>query len=311
MEEKYSYKYTDYSAEQIINNTYKQAAELILNLATTEEIKEKVSSILYDGGVDGFGVNISQDLVQHKDSPFYEAERRLQYAYFLVQNPEAFDAMSRNNTNLFHGTKIDALPGILKYGINSLAKSVNEGIDVNTGEVWSRIPGKNRAFISVTDSISVGLKYASLNSLNEENKDNSFGVLIGVRTEALDELDAFSIDSDVLEIGIMDHIPLEHIKVLTVPKEKVDYVKKLVGEREIEVVGADMDYSFYRMSRVEKIQYLMNSEKTQQSAVQEYEQEDMQKNAKTGKLSRIMKLLDNIKERFSRKDNRNYGDEGR
>lgn len=315
MEEKlFYYKYSDYSSEQVMNDSYKQIAELIQKLATTEEVKEKINSILYEGGFEGFSVNLdSREYIPgHKDSPSHEAERRLQYAYFLAKNPEAFDAMIKNNTNLFHGTKIDALPSILKYGMNSLAESANRGIDVTTGEEWSRIPGKNRKFISFTDSIKVALGYASLSSKNKENRDSSFGVMIGIAPEALEELDAIAVDSDVVEIGIMDHIPLNNIKVLTVPKEKVDFVSKLVGELDIQVVGAEINDPFYQMNRMQKIEYLMSQERNQPSILKEYNKEDMQKVAKTAKLSRIMRLFENVKNKFSRKDRGNqYGEDGR
>lgn len=174
------------------------------------------------------------------------------------------------------------------------------------------IEGKNRAYISFTDSIDVGLRYASLDSKSEENKENSFGVMLGVKTEALEELDAFSVESDVLEIGIMDHIPLEHIKVLIVPKEKVEFVKKLVGEHDIEVVGAEMNDRFYRMHKIGKIEYLMNIERNNQKGMKEYNQNDMEVVAKEAKLSRIMKFFENIKNKVQRKDRtQQYGDDGR
>ena len=95
-------------------------------------------------------------------------------------------------------------------------------------------------------------------------------------------------------------------------KEKVDFVSKLIGDQDIEVVGADMNDPFYNMNRIEKIQYLMNQEKNQPSIPKEYNREDMQKVAETAKLSRIMKLFENIKNKFSRKDRVNqYGEDAR
>lgn len=311
---RFYYQYSNYSEQQIQTEMYKQVAELIEKLATTDEMREKINGILYEGGFGDFSVNLdkSEYIPGHKDSPYDEGERRIQYAYFLAKNPEAFDAMIKNNTNLFHGTKMDALPSILKYGMNSLAESANKGIDVTTGETWSRIPGKDRKFISFTDSLSVALRYSAMGSENIENNDNSFGIMIGMAPEALEDLDAITVDSDVIEIGIMNHIPLDHIKVLTVPKEKVDFVKKLVGEREIEVVGAEMNEPFYQMNKREKIEYLMNQERSQLSISKEYGQEDMKKVAETPKLSKIMQLFENVKNKFSRKDRVNsYGEDGR
>lgn len=91
------YKYSEYSSERIVNDTYKALADKILDLAITDDMKEKMSAILYEGGFDGYGVNLeNRDYVpQHKDSPHLEAERRLQYAYLLAKNPEAFEVMKK------------------------------------------------------------------------------------------------------------------------------------------------------------------------------------------------------------------------
>lgn len=301
-------KYSNYSAAEIMTDMQLKVSELIVNLATTEEMKEKIRDILNKGGTEEFSVCIKEEGLGLSINCDIEANRRIEYAYFLAKNPEAFETIKKYDANLFHGTRVKALPSILKHGINSFAESQKNGIEVTTGEYQTRKPGKNRGFISFTDSIGTGLWYASLNG---EDKDNSFGVMIGISPDSLENLNISSINSDVREVGIKNHVPLEYIKVLTVPKEKVEYVKRLVGDLDIEVVGAEMQDPFYKMPTIKKIEYLMKPEKTQQPVMQEYEQEDMAKNAKTGKLSRIMELLDDVKARFARKDKRNYGDKGR
>lgn len=53
-------------------------------------------------------------------------------AYVLATYPETFEVLSENNIDLFHGTNINALPDILKYGMNSLQELSNKGITVST-----------------------------------------------------------------------------------------------------------------------------------------------------------------------------------
>ena len=50
------------------------------------------------------------------DVEFYRRTKLLEVA---VKNPNAFEQITKNNINLFHGTNINALPSILKYGLLS------------------------------------------------------------------------------------------------------------------------------------------------------------------------------------------------
>lgn len=302
-------KYSEYSKRDIImSDMQANVADLIEGMAYNEEMRIKLADILDKGGCDGFSVCLDSRIPGLTINKDVEAERRLEYAYFLARNPEAFEIIKNNNAKLFHGTKIQALPSILKHGINSFDKSQKSGIEVTTGEYQTRISDQNRDFVSFTDSISTALLYSS--ELNSEI--DSVGVMICMSPESLENLRPQKEFTNVRESTIKDNIPVEHIKALIVQKEKVEFVKSLVGELQIEVIGADMDRKFYSLPTIKKIEYLMNPEKMQQPTVQEYTQEDMQKNAKTGKLSRIMKLFDNIKEKLSRKDRINqYGEDGR
>ena len=304
------YKYSNYSSTQIIDERYSQIAELIMKLAKTNEHREKLHGILYDGGIDEFSVNLDNEYdIPHKDSPHHESQRRIQYAYFLANNPEAFETISKNNATLFHGTKVDALPSILKHGMNSLAESTKNGIEVSTGEEWSRIPGKLRNFISFTDHLGVALRYSQMSGQNKETDKDSFGVIVGMSPESTKQLDLFPVNSDVLEIGIMDHIPLDCISVLTVPTEKVEFVRKLVGERPIEVVGAQMQDPFYQMKYYEMPEYLMNLGKNEPAISNEYTEKDMQSLAKTRGLSKIKEFFNNLNKFLSKGGRNNQNEE--
>lgn len=303
-------EYSDYSPSQILDDTYILIAKKILELAHTDESKKKLKELLYEGGFEKFSVNLgNQDYIpKHKDSPMIEAERRLNYAYFFAQNPEAMNVIVENNILLYHGTQINALPNILKYGMNSVDELTQKGIDISTGEEWSRIAGK-RNFISFTNSVDVAIKYAGNTGLNKNSEKTEFGITLGIAPEALEELMAVSVHSDIPEIGIINHVPLEYIQLLTVPKEKVDFIRKLVGDMHIKVVGADMDDPFYLMDMREKVEYLMNSKKAEYNKPREYTREDMRNVTKSTKLSKIIDLFKFNKNRSDR--GKQYGTNSR
>ena len=109
---------------------------------------------MYQGGFENFSINTQKT----RNDALLEGNRRLQYAYLLAKHPETFNKMQKDNIILFHGTRIEALPGILKYGMNSLAESNKNDIDITTGE-RSTQRGDARTFISFTDHIGTALDY--------------------------------------------------------------------------------------------------------------------------------------------------------
>ena len=180
-----------------------------------------------------------------RNNPHIERKRRLGFAYVLATNPETFSILTKNNINLFHGTNSNALTNILKYGMQSVDELTTKGIDVSTGEKWSRIGGK-RSFISFTDDIDTAMDYTSLtNQENEAFQEETFGVLIGLSSKYLKELKTCRIDSDIPEIGIMDNVPLEYIEFIAVPEEKVEFVQKMVNNKNTKVVPISIEEKFY------------------------------------------------------------------
>ena len=186
-----------------------------------------------------------EEEVLYKNNPTIEGKKRLNMAYLLLKNPEMVEIIEKTKGNFFHGTNANALPNILEYGLNSVNKSEENNIDVVTGEEWSRINGK-RAFVSLTDCLDVAIEYADKNKC--ENISNSllnFGVIIGASFENMQNLNVTSIQSDISEIGVMGNLPLENIKYLAVPEDKVEFVKKMVGQKNIAVVGVTTDPQKY------------------------------------------------------------------
>ena len=180
-----------------------------------------------------------------KNNPYIEARKRISFAYLLASNPETFEIIAKNNVNIFHGTNANALPNILKYGLKSGNELSKMGIPVSTGEEWSRVNGQ-RGRISFTDDLATALRYSSIQPSKSESKALSFGVLMGISPNDAQNLKTCHVlFTNLIEIGIVDDVPLEYIKVIVVPKRKVNFVRKLVDNLGIHVTSIDIDEKFY------------------------------------------------------------------
>lgn len=229
-------KYSDYSFEGVMSvPSYRKLCEEFLNLAPNAEIKSKLESILFKGGYKDFCV--SSKIARNNVN--FEVNKRLDLASLLITNPETFDVLVENNINVFHGTNANALPSILKYGLNSGAESEKMGIYVSTGEKWSRgFSGGQRDFVSFTDVLSVASDYSQLTP-ESGSEQLSFSVIIGTTKDDALKAGTCGVISSLPEIGVKNKLPLENIKVVAVPSDKVDFVKKLVGDDSIIVVAMD------------------------------------------------------------------------
>lgn len=207
-----------------------------------DKIKKKWNGILYEGGYGDFSVNSG---IEGKDNPDIEIQRRLEAAYLLATNPKTYEILTENSVNLFHGTNANALPNILKYGMKSGAELEEKGIEVLTGEEWSR-KGGQRSFISFTDVLGTAVEYSTIQPSKKSSKDTSFGILVGISTKDIKQMRTCHVQSDKREIGIMNSVPLEYIRVIAVPESKVDFVRKLIGDNSIIVTSIGVDEMFYQ-----------------------------------------------------------------
>lgn len=212
-------------------------------------LEGKWNGILYEGGFDNFSVNGSLHMereILYKNNPIIESEKRLNMAYLLLTNPQMIEVIQKSSGYFLHGTNANALPSILRYGINSVDASIENNIDVTTGEEWSRINGK-RSFVSLTDCLDIALSYADMkpNDNNSINALLNFGAVIGVSFEDMNGLRVSGVWSDISEIGVSGNLPVDHIKFLAVPDDKIEFVKKMVGQKDIEVVSMDMRDVFF------------------------------------------------------------------
>lgn len=114
----------------------------------------------------------------------------------------------------------------------------NNGSKVITGEEWSRKEGIRRGFVSFTDQLDRALTYANL-SPSQEATLESFGIIIGISSSEIADLETFKVDSDIAELGVIGGVPTSKIKTIFAPKEKNNFVSKLIGDSNIPVVSLD------------------------------------------------------------------------
>lgn len=226
-----------FSSNEYISKKYKKIADNLMIEASDmpTDIQEKMFSILTEGKYEGF--TLKSDLM-NKNNANYEATKRLQLATLLKKDPVAFNAIYKNNINLYHGTNSNALESILRNGMHSEASSLKNGLTVSTGE-FSFQP---REFISFTDDIGLALGYSTLSPTKNAVNDLSYSVLIGTSVDDLSEIPKVRISSDLPEVGIMNSLPIKKIKVLAVPESQVKEVQQLLnkyGQNHIQVIKSE------------------------------------------------------------------------
>lgn len=234
-----------------------------------------------------------------KENVTLESEKRLNMAYLLLKNPQMFDIIQKSGGHFLHGTNANALSSILKYGLNSVNSSKENNIEVTTGEEWSRINEK-RGFVSLTDSLKIALWYARMqpNNNNLEKNLSNFGVIIGTSLEDMNGINGLPIYSDMPEVGIIGNLPLDHIKFLAVPENKVEFVKKMVGEKNIEVVSMNMRDNFITQNFKEKLNILENGEKNQNEPETKFTKKEVKGVITTRRISMVKKAFENLKYRL-------------
>ena len=240
--------------------------------------------------------------VLYKNNPWLESKKRLNMAYLLAENPKMIDTITNKSACFFHGTNANALPNILKYGMNSVNKSIESNIEINTGEEWSRINGK-RSFISLTDCLDIALKYAHSNPININSSDTllNFGIIIGTSLKDMKDVNAFSINSDIPEVGIDNHLSLDHIKFLAVPENNLEFVKKIVGQKDIDIIAMDIDDPFYNNnynSKLKQLKYGKDSIGYSTPLYPIYHKEDIKPIVNERSLSGIKNIFNTIKEKL-------------
>ena len=288
--------YSPFSLEQI-REAFRNYDELceIFNDLIPEESKGILGEILNEGGYNGFAFRTGMS----KDSPLIEGQRRFAMAYLLLRNPNTFEEIVQNRINVFHGTNANALPSIIKYGVNSIDESKKNGVDVVTGEQWSRING-GRNFVSFTDILDIAEGYSTLKPV-DGSELLSFEVVIGTTIADVKAAGTCVVSSDVPEIGVRSCLPNDSIKSICVPTDKVDFVKKMIGDLNIKVLPVDdYDQKFYYIDEFgiiyifpERIEQLKKDLVTAK-AKKEFKNEEVKQLMKNSKISSIKHYLENV-----------------
>ena len=217
-----------FEEERVIAEMDKQILVSFYENAKDKETIKELDRLLKEGMLGNISLNSSYE---GRNNPGIEAARRLAMAYVLISDRPTYDYWRANNINIFHGTNANALIGISKYGLNSVDTIKSHNEKVLSGERWSQCDGK-RDFISLTDVLEVAWYYMT------KDKE-AFPVLIGTSEEMLRASGVSStfVHSDLPEIAIGGDIPLETIKCICVPKDKVEYTKILFRNTNIQVLG--------------------------------------------------------------------------
>ncbi len=128
--------------------------------------------------------------------------------------------------------------------------------------------------------------------------------MIGISTNDLPNLKRvpFGISSDYPEIGITSNIPLELIKSISVPEDKVDFVSKLVQGKNIKILPINLNEKFYYMDGTEI--YFDDSKFHNFNKVKEskkFNLEDLSNMSSTRKFDGIKRIFSELKEAITNK----------
>lgn len=294
----------DYAYEDVKKWFNNDVITSFYDFAQDDNMKNELNKILKEGkiGNNGLGARFLC-----KDNPRIEAQRRISMAYLLVNDRDTYEYLKENHINIFHGTNANALVGIAKYGLQSVDKIIESKREVRSGEAWSRIKGK-RSFISVTDVFDIAWNYMQIDP-------KSFSTIICTSDEKMveDNIKTCPVSSDVSEIGIRDELPLGTIKCVLVPKDKVDYVKVLFSDTNIQVLGlSNIDTRYFWFDDFMGCQFNAGEyEKYKANRLEEKEkiskitEEDLKENASSrtrSKMQEIYNWIVTLKERVINKN---------
>ena len=294
----------DYAYEDVKKWFNNDVITSFYDFAQDDNMKNELNKILKEGkiGNNGLGARFLC-----KDNPRIEAQRRISMAYLLVNDRDTYEYLKENHINIFHGTNANALVGIAKYGLQSVDKIIESKREVRSGEAWSRIKGK-RSFISVTDVFDIAWNYMQIDP-------KSFSTIICTSDEKMveDNIKTCPVSSDVSEIGIRDELPLGTIKCVLVPKDKVDYVKVLFSDTNIQVLGlSNIDTRYFWFDDFMGCQFNAGEyEKYKANRLEEKEkiskitEEDLKDNASSrtrSKMQEIYNWIVTLKERVINKN---------
>jgi hypothetical protein len=159
---------------------------------------------------------------------------------------------------------------------------------------------QKRIFVSLTDLISTSEYYALIGSKNG-NEEFNFPVVIGTSLADI-ETRRCIILSDVLEVGVKDNLPLENIRMIMVPSDKLLFVRKIVGDKICVMPLDDIDNKFFYINAFYGIE--VNEERLEEfkrQMIREkkvFRRKEIKEMVLTRPLRSMKESLDRIKEMF-------------
>ncbi len=246
------------------NIKHKRLTECFIELAETGIQKDAIEQIMKNGEYNGFKLNSMLSNKNYDEN--IERKRRIDFAEMVLHDENLFFYLVNNGINVFHGTGIGALQTILSNGLMSSTQLNEEKIQLNTGEeknserIYSilGLQDKKRTFVSLTDYFDTATKYAHFDCEEEieyfkknygkdTRNDKDIPILIcfngnDIKQKYSESL--INIKSDLCEIGITSSISPTDIKCIITSYDKIEYVKSIASQYEIDVLGYDDNDKF-------------------------------------------------------------------
>jgi len=129
----------------------------------------------------------------------------------------------------------------------------------------------------------------------------------------MDDIRTCRVKSDISEFGVVGKLPVDHIKFLAVPDDKVEFVKKMIGGKDIEVVSIDINDIFLNSNFVEKLNILEKNKgdiETIKPQYPTYSKDDVKPVVNERKPSGIKSFFETLKAKWKPQDDKNISGRG-
>ncbi len=232
------------------NKKYKRLTECFIELAETDVQKDAIKQIMETGEYNGLKLNSM--LSTKKDDEKVERRKRIECAEMILHDENLFHYLVNNGINVFHGTKIGALETILNKGLMSSTQLNENGIQLNSGEENMKknifgLQDEKRTFVSLTDDLSVATRYSNIGGNPNQISDKNIPIIICFNGNEIKEKyfkPFVYVSSDFAEIPITSSINPSDIKCVITSYDKIEYVKSVVSQYGVDVLGFDSNNNF-------------------------------------------------------------------
>lgn len=232
------------------NIKYKRLTECFIELAENEIQKDAIKQIMETGEYNGFKLNSM--LSTKKDDEKVERRKRIDCAEMILHYENLFFYLVNNGINVFHGTKIGALETILNKGLMSSTQLNENEIQLNSGEENMKknifgLQDEKRTFVSLTDDLSVATQYSNMGGNQNQISEQNIPIIICFNGNEIKEKYFKSfvyVSSDFAEIPITSSINPSDIKCVITSYDKIEYVKSVVSQYGVDVLGFDSNNNF-------------------------------------------------------------------